>query len=729
MNFLSAITYTHEIRAGVGGIHGSVGVSVTAHRFEGEPEIGYSNWMVLDTETTVHKGMSPSAFGGNSQLLLIGVLFSDKKRIGVSTIPVPKMEVCSPMPYDVTEYADNPQPLLLIGANIKFDLHHMRMRNIGGSLLKPDVMLWDVSLAHYLLTGQRDKMPSLVTACSRYATSGSTYLTRKDVLKDNMEAGVMPQDMPPDELRRYLRNDLYMTRFTAAHQINEVTSSGRMNFFLSQMRALRACIEMEWNGLRVDDVGAIDMGIEVHREVTRETKNLDTFFRKLVPTWPVTVAMPPTSGSLLTPLFYGGCLSYEEAVSAGTYKTGARAGLPKMKKETRNIVLPVPESTKGYHLLQGTTPGGSLAWDEAELTGLSKFLQDVFARTPTYECNTMINFIDTLLTVKKLNKVEGTYLLPIIKAGTRGVIHHTLHQTTTATGRLSCANPNLQNVTSFSEERLDVKKLYVTRYSGGAIIEADYKQIEVVALAIRSGDAQLIADLMAGVDIHTATGRTVFGSTMSKEQRRIVKGVNFGLIYGAGANTLAEQAGCTVQTATKLINAFFQRYPGVKTYRDAYSEDVRRHITKYGTTIRPKDSGGIPEKASTSVPDTFRDGSTGRRFYMETVHGGASPYTKACNYPIQALATGDVVPLVMGRLWQAIENDDRFRGRLLMINQVHDSLMFDCPGELLEEALVFIKTEMEKAPQLATEVLGVNFHLPLVANLSHGKNWRESSAE
>jgi DNA polymerase-1 len=322
-----------------------------------------------------------------------------------------------------------------------------------------------------------------------------------------------------------------------------------------------------------------------------------------------------------------------------------------------------------------------------------------------------------LLEYRKVQKEYSTYAekLPSL-IWPDGKVHPKLHQTSTNTGRLSCASPNMQNWPSDSE----VKAIFVSRFKGGKIVAFDFKQMEVIALAYLSQDAQLLEDVLNGRDIHEETGKVVFGGRkMTKEERRIVKTVNFGLAYGGGAKVLALQAKIPEEQAKQIIDAFYHRYPDVYGWQQENIHMVNEGAAYMGHYLK---GNGVMSSILPSV--------TGRRYlFTETFAPqwmdrpfSFSP-TEIKNYPVQGLATADIVPMMMGKLLRELKKN-RFEAKL--VNQVHDSILLDVPEKELDKVVECGRMVLES--NYFEEVFGVPF-LPLKVSIGIGDNWLEADKE
>jgi DNA polymerase I len=275
-----------------------------------------------------------------------------------------------------------------------------------------------------------------------------------------------------------------------------------------------------------------------------------------------------------------------------------------------------------------------------------------------------------------------------------GRVHTTFAQATAVTGRLASSDPNLQNIPVRTAEGRRIREAFIAP-PGHVLVSADYSQIELRIMAHLSGDPALLHAFHAGQDIHRATAGEIFGvkpEEVTSDQRRYIKAVNFGLIYGMGAFGLAQQLGIERGAAQQFIDKYFARYPGVAQYMQRTREVAR-------------DQG--------YVETVF-----GRRLWLPDIKaaGGprrASAERAAINAPMQGTAA-DLIKLAMIAVQGWLERE-RLRTKLLL--QVHDELVLEVPEA--EKARVH-----RDLPALMTGV--ASLQVPLVVDVGTGANWDEA---
>jgi DNA polymerase-1 len=300
-----------------------------------------------------------------------------------------------------------------------------------------------------------------------------------------------------------------------------------------------------------------------------------------------------------------------------------------------------------------------------------------------------------VLEYRQLTKLKSTYVdaLPALIRSQSGRVHTTFGQTGTATGRLSSTNPNLQNIPIRTELGREIRAAFIAE-PGHVLLAADYSQIELRLLAHLSKDKLLVEAFRRGDDIHTLTASQVFGVPplmVTSDHRRQAKVVNFGIVYGLSAFGLSQQLGIEPGEARKFIDAYFEKYAGVRAFIDATLEQTRRDQkvkTLFGR-IRP-------------IPDINSKNATQRGFAERT----------AVNTSLQGTAA-DLIKLAMIR----IDEEIRQRGlKSRMTLQVHDELVFEVPESEVEVMRPLVRQHMEEAHALA---------VPLLVEIGVGRNWRD----
>jgi DNA polymerase I len=300
-----------------------------------------------------------------------------------------------------------------------------------------------------------------------------------------------------------------------------------------------------------------------------------------------------------------------------------------------------------------------------------------------------------VLDYRQLTKLKSTYVdtLPALINPQTGRLHTTFYQAGTATGRLSSANPNLQNIPIRTELGRGIRAAFIAE-PGHVLLTADYSQIELRLLAHFSRDPLLVEAYRRGDDIHTLTASQVFGVPplmVTPDHRRQAKVVNFGIVYGLSAFGLSQNLGIEPAEAKLFIANYFEKYKGVRTFIDKTLEEARRDLkvkTLHGR-IRP-------------IPDINSKNFTQRGFAERT----------AVNTPLQGTAA-DLIKIAMIRIDAALQ-ERNLKSRMTL--QVHDELVFEVPEKEVETMQSLVREQMEKVHTLA---------VPLLVEMEVGPNWRD----
>ena len=359
-------------------------------------------------------------------------------------------------------------------------------------------------------------------------------------------------------------------------------------------------------------------------------------------------------------------------------------GAHSLAKESFNISSPKQIQSVLYDKLNlpilAKTPKGQPSTAESVLQDLSE----------KYELPKLI------LEYRSMSKLCSTYTekLPQMINQKTGRVHTSYHQAVTATGRLSSSDPNLQNIPIRTEEGRKIRQAFIAP-KDHVIVAADYSQIELRIMAHLSKDKGLLNAFDQGLDIHKTTAAEVFAvaiNSVTKDQRRAAKAINFGLIYGMSAFGLAKQLGIDRNEAKEYVDLYFNRYPGVKKFMDLTRDNAKQNgfvETVYGRRLY------LPE---------INARNAARRQYAERT---------AINAPMQGTAA-DIIKHAMIDIdiWISKTN---FNAKMLM--QVHDELVFEVHSKKLKGFIEEIKNRMTKNNDLI---------VPLEIDIGHGNNWDEA---
>lgn len=318
--------------------------------------------------------------------------------------------------------------------------------------------------------------------------------------------------------------------------------------------------------------------------------------------------------------------------------------------------------------------------------------------------------IDAILEHRTLSKLKSTYVdaLPELADPATQRVHTDFNQAVTATGRLSSSNPNLQNIpirTAFSRQ---IRKAFLPE-PDWTLIAADYSQIELRILAHFSQEPVLVEAYRENRDVHTVTAQLIFDKeTVTPEERRLGKTINFGVIYGMGAQRFAREAGVRSAEGKRFIDRYHARYPQVFAYLERCKQEAiargyvetlckrRRYFSFAGQSLQSL-RGSSPDDIAI---DRLRPGRV-----------DAENLRAAANAPIQG-SSADIIKIAMTKLHDSLAG---YRTRLLL--QVHDELVFEVPADELDEMQALLKQTMEGA---------ISLSVPLVVEVNSGPNWMEA---
>ncbi len=303
--------------------------------------------------------------------------------------------------------------------------------------------------------------------------------------------------------------------------------------------------------------------------------------------------------------------------------------------------------------------------------------------------------VDEVLEYRMLTKLKSTYADGLLKVISEdGRIHTNFQMTVTATGRLSSTEPNLQNIPVRKKLGAQIRNMFVAA-PGMMLVDADYSQIELRLLAHISGDETMKEAFLSGEDFHTVTASNVFGVPVSEVTpilRSRAKAVNFGIVYGISAFSLAQDIGVYPNEAKAYIDAYLEKYHGVRDYMKQIVETAKAQ--GYVSTVYGR-RRYLPELKSAN----FNMRSFGERV--------------ALNMPVQGTAA-DIIKLAMVNVHRRLKAEG-LKARLIL--QVHDELIVECPGEEAEQVRQILTEEMENAARLS---------VPLLAEAHIGHSWAEA---
>ena len=648
--------------------------------------------VAFDVETTIHND-SPKA-GEGAKMVLGGTCRGGPGvYYTLGFVPAVLLELAKAM--------DEGNMITLVGHNLKFDLAHchhahpalcdrvLRHRNFLG--------IWDTSVVDYLDSAQQHKYPSLSACLKRH---GIPHNTKDEIKEEYFDKGLGADHVPRERLEDYLKDDLASTLSLAkAQQAKSDVPKNRKNLIFVQGWAAWAYATMESNGLHMDREKMQDMEIFTEKKV----ETLDTLVTSVCAS---ALDMPPsvmghvTNRTLSTVFFGNPGVPVKRKKPDGKYKNGK----PKFKTvEERHI--PDGKILKAEDIYDDDIkPNDALGWPVNET-----YLNRIAERNPgtTYEKLARI-----ALELRAEKKKLSTYLRPLLgKMNGANIVHHNINNTVTGTGRTSSSDPNAQNMLG------DIRKCVTARHSDNGICQVDFSQLEVVIAATLSGDPAMISDVETS-DVHYEVGRGVFGwrtrSDMNKDDRRTVKGVVFGTIYGGGVETLHKQTGVPKNIVHDIQKSFKRRY---RVFHRWQRTQIMNAKVQVGTDPIMKD--GIAHY--TRVIETQWGRKYAFREKIPSWSRGAKPSvvpSEVVNYPVQGFATGDIVPL-----FNAIIVSTYDPLMVTPINTVHDSVIL----EYDKSHEPTVSKWLQKCADICTDTValfyGISLPTALKVEVEFGDTW------
>lgn len=692
--------------------------------------------IAMDTETT---GRAPephfpaTPMYDDNRMLCAGFL-RDGKATVISGGATTNSTVSGPLVKILMPTSD--QHYLYVGHNIGFDLQVLAKAMAGnesGGLgvsfwfgFGDNIQVWDTMVAHYIINGQDTDGMSLEDVAAAWGVSYTKNPAVVEAIKAGQLEALYKSD--PKLVEEYMLGDVQAAYDVAMKQmehVNKAAEQGPNQYPL--MAAMQDMVlvkaEMEQNGVpfsigaAAKEAALVGPRIEVaYVEIRREITKLSVSYGmhrigNRVSAWAGRDDMSVTDEELVSPsflkrLFYKTEYELETRVPK-TFKNGTT----KMVRGTTVVASqPIVPTLYSSEKAWPKTPGGEPSLD-------AKALKLIAARVPV--AAPLIAAIEEL---RGLEKLLGTYFESIPRFALNHsigpiplAIHTAYNLTVTKTGRLSSSSPNLQNPPP------EAKRMFVAP-KGWKFLEIDYQQLEVVGLAILSGDKQLQDDIRNGRDIHTVLFEAMYGKVPTDDERKAFKPLTFGLIYGAGDRTLSENSGKDLPTVKKFRRTFFDRYPDVQRWYDKVSVDV----SKMRMPSSEKSAFGVPiGKAKFPL-------LTGRVLTFKEQEVPWSPrdvsFTPSdlANWPVQSFATGDVVPTMLGVLARRLWNGG-YRREALLIGTTHDSVLLLVHEKLVEQIWNFCYNILSNTSDTIGKYYSMKIDVPLLVSGAMGDTWADCS--
>ena len=667
--------------------------------------------LTIDVENTVVKRegkMHLDPFEPSNKLVLVGCL-EDNGQEHLFNMDVPDGIY-------LQELLD--KATIIIGHNIAYDL--MWLWETG---YKYDGPVFDTMLAEYVLQRGKKEPLSLEECAKRHELATQ----KEDTLKHYFAQGVGVDGIPRDELKKYLSADLKATQELSDLQykrLNSKEDAGLMNTVVFTNKVSVALAKIYRRGFKVDVDTLKSVELEFQKEKLDIERRLKGQVKELMGDTPINMNSPeqmswilysrkPKDKSLWMNHF-GHTMEktkFHQTVKENSdivYKTKAEkcwncygAGTIKKYKKDGSLYAKLPKCPKcngeGFVFVNSGKIAGfrfnppNVKWVSANGFSVNKkmleVLQHVTKRNDSMEA---YNFLADIQRLSSLDTYLSSFVDGIkIHTKTDGMLHVRLLQHRTATGRFSGADPNMQNMPRGGT--FPVKKVFVSRWKGGKILEADFAQLEFRTAAFLSQDKIAMKEIEDGFDVHSYTANVITESGQ-KISRQEAKAHTFAPLYGATGfgRTNAE---------AKYYEQFTKKYKEIALWHSRLAKEAINT-----RKIR------IPSGREFSFPDVER-----------RVNGTVSHFTQIKNYPVQSFATADIVPLVLMKI------DERLSTcKSCIVNTVHDSIVIDVHPEEQDQVLFIIKSINNDMKTIIDNYYGINFNVPLLLEAKMGDNWLDT---
>ena len=670
--------------------------------------------LTLDVENTVTKRdgrMHLDPYEPTNKLVMVGCLTD------IGNEYLFNMDSGGTQHIDIQELLD--RATILIGHNIAYDL--MWLWECG---FKYEGPVFDTMLTEYILQRGLKEPLHLKDCAERY----DLETKKEDTLKEYFAKGYATDEIPRAELRQYLSADLHATQQLSDRQYKKLNSTKYAHLMDTVILTNKVCVTLartHRNGFKVDETKLESVRKEFETEKQEIEKRLSSQVRNLMGDMPINLNSPeqmswviysrkPKDKAMWANEFIPHMAhdDFKRAVRDNSdivYKTKAVMckscnGTGNIRKVRKNGT-PYANTNKdpacnglGYHFhddrakiagLKFNAPNAK--WISANGFGVSKgnldVLQGMANRAGMKEAS---SFLQDL---KRLSALD-TYLSSFVEGikthvKSDGMLHVRLLQHRTATGRFSGADPNMQNMPRGGT--FPVKKVFVSRWEGGKILEADFAQLEFRTAAYLSQDKVAINEIKTGFDVHAYTADIITKSGQPTT-RQEAKAHTFAPLYGATGfgRTKAE---------ARYYQDFTKKYKGVASWHSRLAKEAleKRSIT-------------TPSGREFSFPDVER-----------RMNGSVSNFTQIKNYPVQSFATADIVPLVLTHI------EDRLKLlQSCIVNTVHDSIVIDVHPDEINKVIFILKSINEDMNSIINQQFRIDFNVPLLLEAKIGDNWLDT---
>ena len=606
---------------------------------------------------------------------------------------------------------------LLIGHNLQYDLQWL-----WACGFKYQGQIFDTMLGEYILQRGQKQSVSLENCAIRYDLD----MKKSDTLKDYFSRGFKTDEIPLDELSKYLHQDLIVTKglyWRLMEEYDKPEAKSLINVRDITNEVCKSLTKMYMNGFKIDRRALQDVRLDFEQELIGIEKRLQEQVKELMGDTPINLNSPEQVSQVIYSRilcdkkkwavafdYVDGKDEFKQAVkdnSGMMVKTKASVctkchgsgKVYKTKKDGNPFAKPsrCPEcDTRGYKLTKLRHMAGlgffppSKEWVSANGFSTSKGNLENLINIAK---NKGMTTAETFLTDLKRQSAVSSYLSAFVDGIDHytkddGFLHVTLTQHVTATGRFSGRNPNMQNMPRGGT--FPVKKVFVSRWKNGKILEADFAQLEFRVAALLSQDKVAMEEVSTGFDVHSYTAQ-IISEAGQPTSRQEAKAHTFAPLYGATGygRTKAE---------AEYYTHFLDKYKGIaKWHKKLGDEAINLGRIK------------IPSGRQYAFPDVERRKS-----------GTPTHFTMIKNYPVQGFATGDIVPIVLLEIEKRLESH---RLHSLLVNTVHDSVVLDVHPAEVSSVLSILKSVNKDLDRIIEQHYDVEVNVPMLLESKIGDNW------
>lgn len=644
----------------------------------------------------------------------------------------------------------------LCGQNLKFDLLWAWGNKDLQRWIAKGGTVWDTQTVEYLLRGQLPDIKASAEGKTALALDSLALLYGGELKDDRIgvmfKKGILANEIDPELIIPYAKGDADNTNIVLQGQAKAAKKRNMLPLIKAYMDHYLALIEMEYNGMYIDQDQAHADKDRLEAEVERLVSDLTTFVYSRFE-WPKEIDFNPASTDHISCILFGGGIPVkvdapvlDDDGEKTYYKTGPRKGQLKTRKE----LIQVPFNGFKLHGLVYSWKKQGKNFFSSEEKILRNILDDVTDEGVHQFINKLLEYRGTLklLTTyyysveyyKKTGEIKKkTGMIPLIHPHT-GCIHSDFKTALTRTGRLSSRNPNIQNMPP------EVLQIFSSRWKDdGVIVEFDYSQLEVIVQAYVTQSAQMIEDIKKGIDFHClrlsyAVDRFYLevkqlcdtDSDWKYKRKTIAKPISFQKAYGAMPESIARDTGIELETVKKVFQKEDERYPEINEYYELVLDNVMQTRKPLTTPIPIRDKQNqvtFTKDSETKAYGQYQ--SLTGKLYSFSEKAVLTKTKKVFryfsmpdiqDYPIQGTAA-DIVACQVGKLFRALQPH---RDKCLLINEVHDAVVLDVKKEHLDWTIEKVKSILEDVNSTFEEYFGCEFNVPIKVDYSYGSTWKEA---